>query len=257
LARGAPAKTFGHKHFLEFVFVASHDHLADRKDFGRSVLPGIVFSHSSVRAILSFSTMKFSSLACFLAIAAASADANVRGANGIGSSSRAGPAERRLEFSRICGYEPRSQVTDMAALDLDQQAFEQELFLGKLSQARNVYEQGGHSRSYAALKLIHPSAANFSAGTKVIGKSSTGEEVLGSLVDHATWSTSTGHDKTIKVLYQTSDKQEKYVGCQVGGLYTFKEANLHGCTSWRLGASHWRFQILGRSCITHCVLPIR
>jgi hypothetical protein len=177
--------------------------------------------------------MKFSSLA--FAIGASSVDAHVRGSSGIGSASAS--AERRLAFSRICGYEPRSQVTDMAALDLDQQAFEQELFLGKVSQARKVYVEGGFSQSYANLKLQYPAAANFSAGSRVVGKSSAGQEVLGSLVEHAVWSNSSGHNKVIKVLYQTSDNQEKYVGCQVGGLYAFSDAQLHGCKSSRIGPS--------------------
>jgi hypothetical protein len=120
-------------------------------------------------------------------------------------------------------------VTDQAALDLDQQAFEQELFLGKVSQARNVYIQGGYSRSYAQLTLVSPPAANFQPGATVIGKAPDQGEVIGKLVDKAVWSNSSGHNKVIKVLYATSDKQEKYVGCQVGGLYTFSYANLNGC----------------------------
>jgi hypothetical protein len=172
--------------------------------------------------------MKLSSVACLsLCSSVLAADRQVRSSSS--GSSGGTHIERKLEFSRICGYEPQSQVTDQAALDLDQQIFEQELFLGKVSQARNVYVQGGHSRSYAQLKLIYPADAKFPAGATVIGKAPDQGEVIGKLVDKAEWTNSTGHNKIIKVLYATSDKQEKYVGCQVGGLYTFSNANLNGC----------------------------
>ena len=139
--------------------------------------------------------------------------------------------QRYLDFQRIVGYEPRTQVTDQAALDLDQAAFEQELFLGKFLKARTVYQEGGYSMSYAVLKLSKPTGpAHFVAGTEVVGVAPSGGEVAGTLMEDASWKNHTA-EVSVKVLYYTSDVQEKYVGCQVGGLYTFSAANLDGCKS--------------------------
>jgi hypothetical protein len=63
--------------------------------------------------------------------------------------------ERRLLFERIVEYDPTTQVTDHAALDLDQRIMDQQLALGSLIHARNVYEKGGHSYSIAQLTLMN------------------------------------------------------------------------------------------------------
>lgn len=51
-----------------------------------------------------------------------------------------GSGSRRLGLQRLAGYQPRTQVTDHAALDQDQASMEEELGLGKLSKAMNVYQ---------------------------------------------------------------------------------------------------------------------
>jgi len=144
-------------------------------------------------------------------------------------------SSRRLEYSRLAGYEPRTQVTDQAALDEDQASMEEELFLGALLKAKNIYEEGGHSKSYALLKLVTPQGPYaFAAGTDVYGKTSTLEsdgeqgEVFGTLVDDAAWGQDNTQNVTIKVAYKTSDVQGRHVGCKVGGLYTISEANRDG-----------------------------
>lgn len=136
---------------------------------------------------------------------------------------------RRLVLQRLAGYQPRTQVTDEAALDQDQAAMEEELFLGKILKARNVYSEGGHSSSYAELKLVEPSGpVAFKAGTDVYGKTPEGGEVFGTLMDDVAWSDANSQNVTLRVRYQTSDVQGRHVGCQVGGLYTFSEANRDG-----------------------------
>jgi hypothetical protein len=142
-------------------------------------------------------------------------------------------ADRRLSLQRIVGYEPKTQVTDHAAIDLDQKSMEQELFLERLIKARNVYIQGGHSRSYAELKLINPAGPrSYKANTDVLGKALNGAEIVGRLMHDVSWKNGTKQVK-LDVQYATSDIQESYVGCQVGGLYTFSEANRDGCKSPR------------------------
>ena len=49
-------------------------------------------------------------------------------------------SNRRLSFERIVGYQPTTQVTDHAAIDLDQQAMEDQLSSGDHVKAKNIYE---------------------------------------------------------------------------------------------------------------------
>ncbi|GKY95293.1 hypothetical protein MPSEU_000491200 [Mayamaea pseudoterrestris] len=135
---------------------------------------------------------------------------------------------RQLSFQRIVNYEPRSQVTDIAALDLDQKVLEEELFLGHMKKAQIVYTQGGHSRSFASVKIKHTNAA-FIKGTIVYAPSATGKEVTGVLMETVQWPKGNETEKIVKIAYQTSDVQSQYVGCQVGGLYELQMANRDGC----------------------------
>jgi hypothetical protein len=142
--------------------------------------------------------------------------------------------ERRLSFERITGYEPTTQVTDFAALDLDQQIMERQLALGSLIHARNVYEEGGHSYSIAQLTLLNnPPSGNWPIGTQVSGLSEDGlRVVLGTLLFAETWEPPANGDPwnvKLDVIYSTNDIQDIYVDCQVGGLYTFGAANRDGC----------------------------
>jgi hypothetical protein len=136
-------------------------------------------------------------------------------------------------FERIVGYQPRTQVTDHAAIDLDQQIMEQQLAAGSLIHARNVYEQGGHSYSFAEIRLINtPSGANWPANTQVFGLNEDGLEVVGSLLVQVEWTppaNGQAYQVNTEILYKTSDIQEVYVDCQVGGLFTFGAANRNGC----------------------------
>jgi hypothetical protein len=140
---------------------------------------------------------------------------------------------RRLSFERIVGYQPTTQVTDHAAIDLDQQIMEEQLSKGNLISGRNVYEQGGHSYSFAEIKLFNtPSGANWPVGTQVFGLTEGGQEVSGSLLLPVQWTPPANgqtYQVNLDVLYTTSDIQEVYVDCQVGGLYTFGKANRNGC----------------------------
>jgi len=95
--------------------------------------------------------------------------------------------------------------------------------------AANDAQQGGHSKSFAALKLISPPGpAAFAAGTDVHGITPEGGEVFGKFREDAVWGADNTQNITVYVEYETSDVQGSHVSCQVGGLYTFYEANRYG-----------------------------
>lgn len=127
---------------------------------------------------------------------------------------------RQLKRERILDYEPMAQVTDVAALDLDQLALESLLPLGTpdaMGQAMFVYTKGGFSGSYAILTLASPLSSatdfNMGEGTIVSGQSfEDKQEVRGVLMKPLT-----GGDTEVVVRYQTWENQRDYVGCNVGG----------------------------------------
>jgi hypothetical protein len=117
-----------------------------------------------------------------------------------------------------------TQVTDHAAIDLDQKAIEEQLAL-KTSQAfglaNKIYNEGGHSKSYAILTLSAPLTSDVLKGAAIVGKSSAGKEISCKAKDDYP-----SGSESIEAFYTTTDIQESYMGCQVGGLVT---KNLVGC----------------------------
>ena len=102
-----------------------------------------------------------------------------------------------------------------AAIDLDQQAIEGELAAGTdegMANALKIYTQGAFSKSYAEVTLDDPLANSLPQGTEVIGTSTNGDEVRGSVLDEAE-----SGDRIVRVQYDTTSVQASYVGCQVGG----------------------------------------
>jgi len=132
--------------------------------------------------------------------------------------------DRRLSFELIAMYEPKSQVTDQAAIDLDQLAMEDQLAIGteaSFEKAKEVYEHGGHSKSVAKVKLSSGLPLSMVKSTSVSGQTDGGVPVYGKLFD-----TYPNGATTIEIQYQTIDSQKNYVNCQVGGL---SKPNLAGC----------------------------
>ncbi|KAL3789110.1 hypothetical protein ACHAW5_004165 [Stephanodiscus triporus] len=131
---------------------------------------------------------------------------------------------RRLSFEKIAGYEPHSQVTDHAAIDLDQAAIEEQLALHttqSFTLAQKIYNEGGHSKSYAVLTLSSPLTSAVLKEAPVVGQTADGREVsLKSYEDYPS-----GAD-VIQAYYATTDVQESFMECQVGGLVT---KNTVGC----------------------------
>jgi len=133
--------------------------------------------------------------------------------------------DRRLwAYETIAYYEPKSQVTDQNAIDLDQLAMEEQLSVGSegsFEKAWNIYSRGGHSRSVAIISLEVPLTRGMAKNTPVSGVAENGLTVTGTLFDNYPNGIS-----TIEIQYTTTDSQESYVGCQVGGL---PDPRLDGC----------------------------
>jgi hypothetical protein len=131
---------------------------------------------------------------------------------------------RRLSYEKIAGYSPGSQVTDHCAIDRDQAAIEVEL-AKKTNQsfeaARQIYNQGGNSKSYATVTLSSPLSSQVPRFDTISGKNEDGLEVIGK----ALFSFQPG-DSEVRIQYATTDVQASYVDCQVGGL---ADTNTKGC----------------------------
>jgi len=135
-------------------------------------------------------------------------------------------AATEASLSSIAGYGPGSQVTDHCAIDLDQKLMEEQLAIktdDSFAAAQKIYEQGGHSKSHAVVKLATPLSAAIAADAEITGKTADGSEVMGKAYDDY----EAGADE-LKVKYATSDIQASYVNCQVGGLPADK-VNTAGC----------------------------
>jgi len=143
------------------------------------------------------------------------------------SSSNLRPAsehERKLSYELIAYYEPKSQVTDHNAMDLDQLELEDQLAIGSdvsFEKARDVYNDGGHSKSVAIVNLSAPLTRGLPKYSAVSGKGQDGLTIYGKLFDNYPNGIS-----TIEIQYKTTDSQKTYVGCQVGGL---PKPNFKGC----------------------------
>jgi len=135
---------------------------------------------------------------------------------------------RRLSFEPIgLNYEPGSQVTDHNAIDLDQAALERQLALAtdeSFAAAKAIYQEGGHSKSYAIVVLSSPLVSGVSKGTAITGVTADGAPVQGkAYADHPAGETE------LRMQYITTDMQDSYVSCQVGALDAVGEANYEGC----------------------------
>lgn len=129
-------------------------------------------------------------------------------------------------YEDIAGFQPSSSVTDINAIDLDQASFEQQLAIGtheSYQVARSIYNEGGHSKSYATITLASPLQMNVPKETRVIGTSTYGNAVFAQ-----TYREAEAGSTTLKISYPTSDIQEMHVGCQVGALPPYERVT-DGC----------------------------
>lgn len=123
---------------------------------------------------------------------------------------------RKLSLGKIAGYAPASKVTDHNAIDLDQKYMEVHLGLATADEfinAKQIYEEGGNSKSYAEITLDNNLVSAIPKKSKVTGKTSGGAEVTGTVYKDAD-----SGQKILKVQYDTSETQATHVTCRVGGL---------------------------------------
>merc|ERR1719162_1055214 len=100
--------------------------------------------------------LSFALLASTLAVADASGSAGVH---------------RQLSYQKVAGYSPASQVTDHCAVDLDQNAIVAQVALKTpegFENARDIYNNGGHSKSYASVILDTGLSGAVSKGAPVL-----------------------------------------------------------------------------------------
>lgn len=153
---------------------------------------------------------------------------------------------RQLSLEQIAGYEPLSSVTDHNALDLDQEAMEQQLSLANedsYAQALRIYSEGAYSKSVAEITLTQALPMDVEKATVIMGVGADGNQVAGKAYeDNAAGATS------IIVQYKTSDSQKNYVSCQVGASTT---PNTDGCL-----AATGTISIDGKTDVTYTYDPL-
>ena len=102
------------------------------------------------------------------------------------------------------------------AIDLDQKSMETQLGVGTeegFQLAKDIYEQGGHSKSHAVITLKTDLAADLSKGTKI-----TGFDTEGNTIEARAYSSASAGTNVIKIKYATTNIQATHVGCFVGAL---------------------------------------
>ena len=93
--------------------------------------------------------------------------------------------------------------------------------------AQNIYERGGHSKTFAVLNLEAPLGAAVSEGTVITGSNEGGDVVTGEA-----YADGAAGESVLKFRYAVGSSQATYSGCQVGGLL---ETNTAGCKFKRRG----------------------
>lgn len=120
---------------------------------------------------------------------------------------------RQLSLDEIVGYEPKSQVVDHAAIALDQKLMEEALDAKDFARAENIYNNGGHSKSFAVLTITGNVPQFIKKETPLSGFDDNGNAVTGTAMKDTNEASG-----TIQFQYDTFINQEQHVTCQVGGL---------------------------------------
>lgn len=116
---------------------------------------------------------------------------------------------------------------DEAVIDLDMEKIVEQIAEQDLLRARNVYRDGGHSKSFAILTLQSPPPnKSLKKSTLVAGWTEKSTRVFGSVLEDVSWQQPSPDGITIKVLYDLKNTEP----CQSGGLFTLRAANRDGCT---------------------------
>ena len=153
---------------------------------------------------------------------------------------RAVPLRSKLTSRARSNAARPAQVTDHCAIDLDQNAILEQVILKTpegFEKSRDIYNNGGHSKSYASVILDTGLSGAVSKGAPVLALNKAGEEVTGKM-----YSDYDAGVTEIKVQYATLDDQANYVGCQVGALV---EPNMNRCFAatgaMKIGDSEYQY----------------
>merc|ERR1712176_814620 len=124
---------------------------------------------------------------------------------------------RQLSQVDILYYEPGSQVTDHANIDLDQAALVSALSIDDFSTAEDIYTDGAHSKPAATCTLISPATL----GQAVEKKAAVSLTTVAGLAITGKTTSSYGSDATsVAFTYPVSESRVQPVDtqCYVGGL---------------------------------------
>ena len=122
-------------------------------------------------------------------------------------------ASRSLASEKLLGYRFENNMDDHARIDLDQQAIELALAIRtstSFDNAQTIYEEGGHSKSYARLQLSSPLPTRVKKGSAIRGKTADGTTIKAKAYE-----TAEEGDAIIEVQYPTD---EGSLPCFVGAL---------------------------------------
>jgi len=120
-------------------------------------------------------------------------------------------------FQSLEGYEPKTNIADHAAgVAIDQSMIA--VFVGLNNEpafqaARDVYEHGGNSQSYAEITLVNPLPQSVVKGTEMTFDKDDGTTLYGTAYESYD-----ANVLTIGFLYGTGESYDQHVNCKVGGL---------------------------------------
>lgn len=129
------------------------------------------------------------------------------------SHQNAAAAARSLASEKLLGYKFENSMDDHARIDMDQQAIELALAIRtstSFDNAQTIYEDGGHSKSYARLQLQTPLPTKVKKGSDIKGKTADGTTIHAKAYEQAEEG-----DTIIEVQYPTD---ESALPCFVGAL---------------------------------------
>lgn len=115
--------------------------------------------------------------------------------------------------STLAGYEPATLVTDQSLIDVDLQMISRALSFNAFSDAERLYQRGGHSLSVATVLLEEPFPRSYIARTVVLGITTQGEIIRGSLLSDVS-----AGSFFVEFLYPVS-AEPGLPKCQVGGTF--------------------------------------
>jgi hypothetical protein len=122
-----------------------------------------------------------------------------------------GADEATSSTPRTFSQQTRELVTDQSLIDVDLQVISRALSFNAISDAQRLYQKGGHSLSVATVLLELPVPRSYSARTVVLGITTQGEVIRGSLRSNVS-----AGSFLIEFLYPVS-AERGLPKCQVGG----------------------------------------